>query len=208
MKQCLRCSETKPLDAFHQRRSASGTGRKSYCKACVAQENAARYRADPSRILAVNAAWREANRDQHRAVCREWNAKNKDRVKGNAAAWYAANAAAGKDPSAWRRANPEKYSAIKSQWRRANKGTVNASTAGRHAKKLKATPAWADPAAMAAIYRLAEAATAETGCAHHVDHEVPLRSPLVCGLHCETNLRVITASINYAKGNRSWPDMP
>jgi hypothetical protein len=41
-----------------------------------------------------------------------------------------------------------------------------------------------------------------------VDHIIPLKSDFVCGLHCHTNLRVITAEENKAKNNRYWPDMP
>ena len=42
----------------------------------------------------------------------------------------------------------------------------------------------------------------------HVDHIVPLKSKIVCGLHCSANLQVIPAIINSSKGNRVWPDMP
>lgn len=47
-----------------------------------------------------------------------------------------------------------------------------------------------------------------TGIKHDVDHVVPLRSKLVCGLHNEFNLAVIPASENRSKGNRYWPGMP
>jgi hypothetical protein len=47
-----------------------------------------------------------------------------------------------------------------------------------------------------------------TGVKWQVDHIVPLISKLVCGLHNEFNLRVITAMENNVKGNRYWPDMP
>lgn len=49
--------------------------------------------------------------------------------------------------------------------------------------------------------------TAETGIQHQVDHIVPLRHPLVCGLHCEANLQVIPALDNQRKSNRIWPNM-
>lgn len=50
--------------------------------------------------------------------------------------------------------------------------------------------------------------TQSTGIDYQVDHIVPLRSPIVSGLHCEANLRVITATENAQKGNMLWPEMP
>lgn len=44
--------------------------------------------------------------------------------------------------------------------------------------------------------------TRETGIAHEVDHIYPLQGRNVCGLHVETNLRVITRSANRKKNNR------
>jgi len=74
--------------------------------------------------------------------------------------------------------------------------------------KRIATPAWADIDAIEAVYAEAKARNAEAGEKWHVDHIVPIRSRIVCGLHVHWNLCLLSASENIAKGNRSWPDMP
>lgn len=42
-----------------------------------------------------------------------------------------------------------------------------------------------------------------TGIEWHVDHVVPLKGKLVCGLHVWTNLRVIPKTLNLRKGNKN-----
>jgi hypothetical protein len=41
-----------------------------------------------------------------------------------------------------------------------------------------------------------------------VDHMVPINNPLVCGLHNEYNLQIVTANYNKLKKERYWPEMP
>ncbi len=78
----------------------------------------------------------------------------------------------------------------------------------RHLSKRNRVPEWADIDAIRAVYAEAERLTKETGIVHHVDHIVPLHSPIVSGLHWHGNLRPLPAAENIAKGNLIWPDMP
>ena len=41
-----------------------------------------------------------------------------------------------------------------------------------------------------------------------VDHVVPIRSKIVCGLNVPANMQLLHKSLNSSKGNRHWPDMP
>ncbi len=95
------------------------------------------------------------------------------------------------DMAAWRANNIDRA-----------KATTRMVNASRHARKLNATPSWADRDAINAIYQWASAAEIETGIKHEVDHIVPLKGRLVCGLHVEGNLRVVTRDVNRKKGNR------
>lgn len=87
-------------------------------------------------------------------------------------------------------------------WKKRNPGVVNSLNRSRTAKQLSATPKWANLALIESFYLEAAQLTLETGIAHEVDHVIPLVSKVVCGLHVESNLRVITQSENRSKGNR------
>lgn len=125
--------------------------------------------------------------------------------------------------AAYTKAHPEQRRQTKDRWRRRNLELMAEHARlwrGRHPDRhlaatrkyvmlvAKAYPAWADDKAIRGFYAMARRATATTGVLHHVDHIVPIRSHIVCGLHCEANLQVIPWRDNIAKGNRRWPDMP
>lgn len=83
-----------------------------------------------------------------------------------------------------------------------------AKSAKRRSAKKNAVPGWASKAAIEAIYEKARRFSDLTGESFHVDHIVPLTSDLVCGLHWEGNLQVLSGVDNLSKANRVWPDMP
>lgn len=79
---------------------------------------------------------------------------------------------------------------------------VRARNMKRYARKVHATPAWADQRKIETIYAIADFLTRRTGVQHQVDHYYPIMGKNSCGLHTESNLRVIPASDNQSKGNR------
>lgn len=130
-------------------------------------------------ISIYNKVWAVNNRKNTRANYKKWRDANLERERGRVNNYYVVY--------------PEKRSAKEAK---------------RRSSKLQATPEWTNEFFIKEIYHLAKIRTETTGIKWHVDHIVPLRSKIVCGLHCEANLRVITSSENISKGNRHWPDMP
>lgn len=97
-------------------------------------------------------------------------------------------------------ANPEPKRTRAAAYKREHPEVRRASNAKRRASKRQATPTWYEHAAITRFY-------ADCCPGYHVDHIVPLTSPLVCGLHCLANLQYLPASENCSKGNQHWPDM-
>ena len=83
-----------------------------------------------------------------------------------------------------------------------------AAKAKRRGYELRSVPRWADPKLIEEIYKECRKVTRLLGIEYHVDHIVPLRSSLVCGLHWEKNLQIIPGKDNIKKSNLTWPDMP
>jgi hypothetical protein len=68
-------------------------------------------------------------------------------------------------------------------------------------RTIEATPAWADKDKIRMFYTVAKQMTINTGIPHEVDHIIPINHPLVCGLHVENNLRILTDEENLLKSN-------
>lgn len=170
MKKCSRCATEKDLDCFY-RQSASHDGRQAYCKQCNTQYIRKMRSDNPEPHRAAVKKWIGENTQKHSQYCAAWAAKNKEKVLESG------------------RKSARKYP-----------HKVVEKVIRRRRARGKATPAWANRFFIAEIYHLARLRTKATGVSHHVDHIVPLRGKLVCGLHVENNLRVIPGKENLSKG--------
>lgn len=147
------------------------------CVECHRLRAAKKYHEDPEAAKRKVYGWRDKNPDKSAEHQRQYFERNSDSVRERARVGYA------EDPA-----------------------KVRAAVATYEAAKLQATPAWADMQKILEVYREAERLSLDTGVQHHVDHIIPLRSDIVCGLHVQWNLRAIPASDNCSKGNRWWPE--
>jgi len=150
-----------------------------------------------ARDKASKSAWYQANKEKHRENDAKWRLKNKEKVAAYVKEYATKNMGIVKK--------------AQTKYRKSHIAYYGAKTMERNARKLDATPAWANQFFIEEIYDLAQRRTKlKTGGIDkwHVDHIVPLQSKLVCGLHVEHNLQVIPSVENYSKGNRCWPDMP
>lgn len=191
---CRKCGVEKLLDEFDKNK-AGKFGRRSQCKVCMAEYREAnrekargyarRYREEnPEKIAEQKRRYYEENREQIAEQKRRYYEENRDQIVEQKRQYNEANRGKRQE---WVRQNPEKNAA---------------NTAKRRAAKLNRTPAWADLETIKLFYETRQAISEATGRLFHVDHEIPLQGKTVSGLHVPSNLQIIPAEHNIAKGNR------
>lgn len=167
------------------------------CPACSNEKRVAYARLNPedkAKKAERTRRYAAANKPAQTEKMRRWRLANPERDKKNSLLWLEKNA--------------ERKRATSKNFRENNRHKVNWYAATRRALKLNATPTWANTFFIEEAYLLAKVRERVCGGAWEVDHIVPLRSPIVCGLHVDGNLQVIPIFSNRSKGNRYWPHMP
>ena len=127
----------------------------------------------------------------------------REEVKDRKNAWYEANKEQVIQAAATRPLEVKRV--YQKAWKERNTIWVRADTKARRRKHREATPPWLSreqKAQIRELYKIAITMTKTTGEQYVVDHIVPLRSELVCGLHVPWNLRVIPQQENLLKSNK------
>ena len=181
VKECSVCGELLPLSSFNKR-SDRLIGLLSHCRNCQTAKR--------SEVLGTeeykeyHKKYRIINSDKISEYQKDYASTNKDKIASRKHSYYLDNS---------------KHILLRCKlYRENNPGAYRAYNAKRRAAKLQATPKWADQEKIRRIYN-------ECPEGYHVDHIVPIRGKLVCGLHCEFNLQHLTAAENLAKSNKFTP---
>lgn len=136
-----------------------------------------RYAKDPEKFKAKNRKWEKSNPTRRREL---WCQASKKRYQER------------RDVVVQRNAS----------WKSRNPGKVRASAA-KHARErqlnMKLATFFHERALISELYN-----NCPPG--HHVDHIIPLKHPLVSGLHVVANLQYLPASENCSKSNKWIPD--
>ncbi len=181
-KKCRKCGIEKPPAEFYK--YARGKfGVTAHCKQCV---------------LARTKKYYEQNKDKYKKWNKASYANNIVRAKERAAAAY-------------KNASPERLAELRKrsdEYWRTHPAELSEKNSRARFHRTRAVVAWRNKFYVREIYSLARLRTRLLGIVHHVDHIVPVVHPLVCGLHNEFNLAVLTGKENILKSNRHWPDMP
>lgn len=185
MKKCLTCLLIKNYSEFYKHKLTID-GYRTKCISCVKLYNANRYLKNKEIINQRNRKWAENNQNKVKAMTHKRNTTQKEKLRKKL---YAEN-------------NVEKTRAARKAYKLRNLDRRRLDRALRRAAEFQAKPKWANKSEMLKIYKQAKFMSELTGESYHVDHIVPLKHHLVCGLHCEFNLRSIPAKDNYKKNNK------
>jgi hypothetical protein len=148
-------------------------------------------------------SWYEKNKEQALSIIGKWQQKNKDVVNTGTRDWRKNNPQSAKEThKRYYTTHKETKLQFNKLWRERNKPLLQYYNSKRRAQIKRASVDWADIGKMIVIYEQSVSMSRETGIMYQVDHIVPLQHKLVCGLHWEGNLQILSKKENQHKGNQ------
>ena len=174
-KLCTKCKETKDVFLF-RKNSCTKDGKSYWCKVCTNEYMRNYYKTTSFKQYVLDKC------------------KQRQKEKAQEISEY---------KKQWRQKNLSSLLDYDRQRYLKSKHIYIQRVAKRKAKKLQATPPWADVKLMQSYYAMSKLLDElNPFVKHHVDHVVPLQNKLVCGLHTHTNLQILTAKQNMEKSNK------
>lgn len=161
--------------------------------------------------------WKPSSRMAASAPCRSCASisrkkhyqNNKERSNNTAAIYRERNKEKiAEQKKQYRLAHPEVEAARKKAHYEANKKEHHAyANARRHKTRALTISLPGEREALRSIYSHRDECRVLSGDGYHVDHIVPLKNPVVCGLHASWNLQILPQDLNDAKGNSFDPSV-
>lgn len=176
MRTCASCQEVKQVAEFARDKSNKKDGLKYSCRSCVTLKNKAFY---------------EKNKERELNRVKVYRAGNPERIS--------------QLRKLSRQADPARFTAYRKTNSLNNPDAMLARSAKNRASKKGKVPSWLTPDDYFLIreaFHLALLRKKMFGFTWHVDHVIPLKGKLVCGLHVPENLQVIPSTANKRKHNK------
>lgn len=189
---CTKCFAEKPEADFHKdRKSSNGISRR--CKECACLNSRKWNAENKNRKREAGKNWAKENSERKREIDKQWRQDNAERKRENDRLYCENNSAKQVEKvRQWRINNADRLRPMRA-----------AEQARRRAAERKATPSWANKEMIDWLYKITAKYSEMTGVKHEVDHIVPLNGKRACGLHVESNLRIIPASENRMKSAKA-----
>ncbi len=152
-----------------------------------------RIKANPENRKAISRKSYLKHKEKRDRYNKEWVRKNRDKCSGYS--------------KKWQRNNKEKVKKREKEYAKANSELRCFYSSNYRARKLKATPKWLsfkDKERIKDIYAKRKVMSERDQVTYHVDHIVPLKGDIVCGLHVPWNLQIITEKENCSKNNKLY----
>lgn len=191
MKVCSKCKILKPEEDYCVDRSKKD-GLYSCCKECKNKQNKNYKKNNKLKIGSYNALYRRKNKKRINKWHRLHYIENREVVLAK--------------HKKYRKENPENAAKSSKKYYNKHKAEWYNRKATRRALKNNATISYSDKKIIARIYRTASILSVMLKKKFEVDHIIPLNNPLVCGIHHENNLRIITMKRNRRKSNYFNPE--